>query len=45
MVSPWAIAPFVCVEWATDVAVHVFYEQSVTVIDPSSSQSTVPPPE
>ena len=45
MVLPVVIAPFVCVEWATDVAVHVFAEQAVTVMVPSAAQSTVPPPE
>ena len=47
MVSPVVIAPVVCVEWATDVAVHVYdspAEQAVTVMAPSSAQTTVPPP-
>ena len=33
-----------CVEPATDVAVHVFAVQAVTVIAPSLAQTTAPPP-
>ena len=46
MTSPLTIAPVECVEKATDVAMHVFAVQAVTVLNnPFAPQVATPPPE